>query len=122
MNDILSYTTEQTVTPNESALSMGSGDMEVFATPAMVALMEQAAMLAAKKLLQDGESSVGIEISTSHLKASRIGSTIRATATLEQQDGRRLKFRVEAYDGDTLIGEGSHTRFIVDKSRFLAKL
>lgn len=122
MNDILSYTTEQTVTPNESALSMGSGDMEVFATPAMVALMEQAAMLAAKKLLQEGESSVGIEISTSHLKASRIGSTIRATATLEQQDGRRLKFRVEAYDGDTLIGEGSHTRFIVDKSRFLAKL
>lgn len=122
MNDILSYTTEQTVTPNESALSMGSGDMEVFATPAMVALMEQAAMLAAKKLLQEGESSVGIEISTSHLKASRIGSTIRATAILEQQDGRRLKFRVEAYDGDTLIGEGSHTRFIVDKSRFLAKL
>lgn len=122
MNDILSYTTERTVTSNESALSMGSGDMEVFATPAMVALMEQAAMLAAKKLLQEGESSVGIEISTSHLKASRIGSTIRATATLEQQDGRRLKFRVEAYDGDTLIGEGSHTRFIVDKSRFLAKL
>lgn len=122
MNDILSYTTERTVTPNESALSMGSGDMEVFATPAMVALMEQAAMLAAKKLLQEGESSVGIEISTSHLKASRIGSTIRATATLEQRDGRRLKFRVEAYDGDVLIGEGEHTRFIVDKSRFLAKL
>ena len=122
MSNALSYTIEHTVAPNESALAMGSGDMEVFATPAMVALMEHAAMMAARKLLQEGESSVGIEISTSHLKASRIGSTVRATATLESREGRRLQFRIEAYDGDTLIGEGSHTRFIVDRARFLAKL
>ena len=122
MSNTLSYTIEHTVEPNESALAMGSGDMEVFATPAMVALMEHAAMMAARELLQEGDSSVGIEISTSHLKASRIGSTVRATATLESRDGRRLQFRIEAYDGDTLIGEGSHTRFIVDRARFLAKL
>lgn len=122
MCEKLNYAVEHTVQACESALAMKSGDMEVFATPSMVALMEQAAMLAAKSLLNEGETTVGIEISTSHLKASRIGATIRSVAKLEERDGRVLKFSIAAYDGDMLIGKGTHSRFIVDRERFLAKL
>lgn len=122
MSKTLSYTVEHTVQDSESALAMGSGDMAVLATPAMVALMEQAAMLAARPLLGEGETTVGIEISTSHLKASRIGAAIRTIATLEAQEGRLLKFSIAAYDNETLIGKGTHSRFIVSRERFLAKL
>lgn len=122
MNIGLSYTATTTVNQNNTALALGSGDMEVFATPAMVALMENAAMNAVAPHLEAGQTTVGTQITTSHIKASALGATISATATLTAVDGRSLTFAIIAREGDKIIGEGSHTRFIVDRERFLAKL
>ncbi|MCI6168369.1 MAG: thioesterase family protein [Sodaliphilus pleomorphus] len=118
----LTHTSTLKVTNADTALEMGSGDMPVLATPAMSALMENAAMLAVSDSLPEGCTTVGGHISTSHLKPSRVGAQVSATATLDKIDGRKLYFTVKAHDGDTLIGEGSHLRFIVERDRFMAKL
>ncbi len=118
----LTHTSTLKVTTAHTALEMGSGDMPVLATPAMAALMENAAMLAVSTSLPEGCTTVGGHISTSHLKPSRVGAEISATATLEKIEGRKLHFTIEAHDGDTLIGEGTHLRFIVERDRFMAKL
>ena len=122
MNIGLSYTATTTVNQNNTALALGSGDMEVFATPAMVALMENAAMNAVAPHLEAGQTTVGTQITTSHIKASALGATISATAVLTAVDGRSLSFEITARDGENIIGEGVHTRFIVDRERFLSKL
>lgn len=118
----LTFTSTTVVDNTNTAVALGSGDMEVFATPAMVALMENAAMNAVAPHLEAGQTTVGTEISTTHIKASALGATITATATLTAIEGRRLTFAVTAHDGDNIIGEGTHTRFIVDRERFLAKV
>lgn len=118
----LTFTSTTVVDNTNTAVALGSGDMEVFATPAMVALMENAAMNAAAPHLEAGQTTVGTEISTTHIKASALGATITATATLTAIEGRKLTFAVTARDGDNIIGEGTHTRFIVDRERFLAKV
>ena len=118
----LSYTSTATVDNTNTAAALGSGDMDVFATPAMVALMENAAMNAVAPHLEQGQTTVGTQISTSHIKASALGATISATATLTAVDGRSLTFAITAREGDKTIGEGTHTRFIIDRERFLAKL
>lgn len=105
-----------------TALTLGSGDMKVFATPAMVALMENAAMKAVAAALPEGSTTVGTAMQTSHIKASKMGATITASARLVEVDGRRLRFEVRAWDEAGTIGEGEHTRFVVDRERFLAKL
>jgi predicted thioesterase len=101
---------------------IGSGDMAVLATPAMVALMENAAMLAVALKIEEGETTVGSMISTSHLKPSKVGNTVSAIAELTAIEGRKLTFKIEAYDGETLIGEGEHIRYIVNREKFLSKL
>lgn len=111
-----------TVTPNITAKEMGSGDMLVLATPAMVAMMENAAMNAVAELLEDGETTVGSMINTTHVRPSAIGAEITVTATLVAVDGRKLTFDVMAKDGENTIGEGEHVRFVVDRDRFLKKL
>lgn len=118
----LTFTSTTVVDNTNTAVALGSGDMEVFATPAMVALMENAAMNAVAPHLEAGQTTVGTEISTTHIKASALGATITATATLTAIEGRKLTFAVTARDGDNIIGEGTHTRFIVDRERFLAKV
>ena len=118
----LTFTSTTVVDNTNTAVALGSGDMEVFASPAMVALMENAAMNAVAPHLEAGQTTVGTEISTTHIKASALGATITATATLTAIEGRKLTFAVTAHDGDNIIGEGTHTRFIVDRERFLAKL
>ena len=105
-----------------TAVVMGSGDLPVLATPALVALMENAAMLVAKSRLEDGDTTVGVQISVNHLKASAVGANVRATATLIGQEGRKFNFELKAYEGDTLIGEGTHSRVSVNAERFMAKL
>ncbi len=110
------------VTDANTALTLGSGDMKVFATPAMVALMENAAMKAVAAALPEGSTTVGTAMQTSHIKASKMGATITASARLVEVDGRRLRFEVRAWDEAGTIGEGEHTRFVVDRERFLAKL
>ncbi len=118
----LTYTSHTTVTTTNTALALGSGDMEVFATPALVALMENAAMNAVKESLPEGCTTVGAMIQTSHIKPSRMGEEISATAVLEEVDGRKLTFRIHASDSKGSIGEGTHILYIVDRARFLSKL
>lgn len=118
----LKYESTTVVSAANTAATLGSGDMDVFATPAMVALMENAAMLAVKDHLPEGSATVGTQISTSHLKASPLGASITASAELIEVDGRRLTFAVKAWDEKGTIGEGTHTRFVVDRERFLSKL
>ena len=122
MKEGASYTSTMRVVAETTADYIGSGDLAVLATPAMCALMENAAMLAVALRLEEGETTVGSMISTSHLKPSRIGATILATAELTAVEGRKLTFKVAAYDGETLIGEGEHIRYIVNREKFLAKL
>ena len=110
------------VTDGNTAEFIGSGDMAVLATPAMVTLMENAAMLAVALHLDEGDTTVGSMISTSHLKPSKIGATISAIAELVEVDGRKLTFKIEAYDADVLIGSGEHIRYVVNREKFLSKL
>lgn len=118
----LTHTSSTTVNDSNTAIALGSGDMPVLATPAMMALMENAAMLAVASHLPEGSTTVGGHIESSHLKPSPLGAEVEATATLEKVDGRKLYFKVTAREGDTIIGEGTHLRFIVDRERFLSKL
>ena len=111
-----------TVTVGNTAATMGSGDLEVFATPAMAALMEQAAMTAVAAELPEGATTVGTELNCSHIKPSRLGASIAATAVLTAVEGRKLTFTVGASDEQGIVGEGTHVRFVVDRVRFMAKL
>lgn len=118
----LEYTSEVVVIPANCASAVGSGGLNVFATPSMVALMENAAMNCVAPYLPEGSTTVGAEISTTHIKPSALGATIKAVAKLTAVEGRKLLFDVEAYDGDNCIGKGTHVRFIVDIERFISKL
>ncbi len=118
----LRHMSELTVTDAVTAVKMGSGDMPVLATPAMMALMENAAMLAVANELPEGCTTVGGHISSSHLRPSKIGDVIRAVAEVTRIDGRKIEFKVAAFSGDVLIGEGNHLRFIVDRERFMSKI
>ncbi len=118
----LKHTSELTVTDAVTAIAIGSGDMPVLATPMTMALMENAAMLAVKDELPEGFTTVGGHIESSHLKPSKVGDKVSATAEVTKVDGKKIEFKVAAYSGDTLLGEGTHLRFIVDRERFLSKL
>lgn len=118
----LRHTSELTVTEAVTAERMGSGDMPVLATPAMMALMENAAMLAVANHLPEGSTTVGGHISSSHLRPSKIGDMVRAEAEVTKVDGRKIEFKVAAYSGNVVLGEGTHLRFIVDREKFLSKL
>lgn len=117
----LKHTSELTVDESVTAIQMGSGDLPVLATPAMMALMENAAMLAVKDELPEGCTTVGGHIASSHLKPSKIGETLIATAEVTKVDGKKIEFKVAAYAGETFLGEGTHLRFIVDRERFMSK-
>lgn len=119
-NKTLSKTYE--VTETLTAQSMGSGDMPVLATPAMVAMMENCAMVLAAEGLAEGDTTVGSQIATSHLRPSAVGATITVEATLTAAEGRKLSFSIVAKDGENVIGEATHTRFVVTREKFLAKM
>jgi len=118
----LTHTSQLTVNETVTAVAMGSGDMPVLATPSMMALMENAAMLAVADHLPEGCTTVGGHITSSHLKPSKLGDTVTATATVTRVDGKKIEFKVEAHCGDTLLGEGTHLRFVVDREKFLSRL
>lgn len=118
----LSYTCTRVVEEHHLAVNMGSGDLRVWATPSMMALMEEAAMRAVAPHLPEGTTTVGGHIASSHLRPTAHGRTVSATATLVSVEGRKLRFEVKATDGENIIGEGEHLRFIVDKEKFMAQL
>lgn len=106
---------------SNSASAMGSGSLEVFATPAMVALMEKAALESVQPFLEAGQTTVGTGIDVSHLAATPLGMTVIAESELLSVEGRDLEFQVTAHAGGELIGRGRHRRCIVSADRFLAK-
>lgn len=111
-----------TVSESNTALALGSGSVEVFATPAMIALMEAAAVAAIEPSLAAGDSSVGVAIDVKHLAATPVGQKVYAKAEVVAVDGRRVTFRVQAWDESALIGDGSHTRVVITVARFEAGL
>ena len=117
----LSHTSKLFITSDHTANTLGSGDLDVCGTPAMMALMENAAMLAVADELQEGYTTVGGYIEASHLKPTKIGSEIEATAVLTKIDGKKLYFNIEAKEENEIIGKGTHIRFIVHKENFLAR-
>ncbi|MBR5610297.1 MAG: thioesterase family protein [Bacteroidales bacterium] len=117
------YTCNTQVAPANCASAVGSGGLDVFSTPSMIALMEKAAFTLVQESLAEGESTVGTQMNVDHVKASKIGDTITAKAVLTAIDGRKLTFDVSATDsaGNT-IGHGVHTRFIIQIEKFLSRL
>ena len=118
----LKHVSELTVTEDVTAIRVGSGDMPVLATPMLLALMENAAMSAVKEELPEGCTTVGGHISSSHLKPSKIGDVVRAEAEVTKVEGKKIEFKVTAYSGETLLGEGTHLRFIVEREKFMSRL
>ena len=105
----------------DTALEVGSGELLVYATPCMVALMEGAACEAIAPL-PEGKTSVGTELNVAHKAATPVGMEVRAEAEVTAVDGNTITFRVAAYDEAGLIGEGTHKRVVVSSERFLAKV
>ena len=112
---------ERKVTYENTAAALGSGAVEVFATPAMIGLMENAALNAVKPFLGEGEGTVGTEIHVTHDAPVPVGRIVTAEAELTEVDRRKLLFRVVARVGEQVIGQGTHIRFIIDEERFLKK-
>lgn len=110
------------VSSEETARKMGSGAVEVYATPAMIALMEAAALAAIDPHLPDGEVSVGIEVSVRHISATPVGEGITAMAEITRIDGKRVHLEVRAWDERELIGVGNHIRFIIEAADFEQRL
>ena len=109
------------VSEKNSAKTMGSGTLDVFATPAMIALMEQAAYTSVAGELEEGQGTVGTLMNVSHISATPVGMEVTAKSELVKVDGRKLVFHVEAYDERGKIGEGEHERFIIDNEKFQNK-
>jgi fluoroacetyl-CoA thioesterase len=111
-----------TVAPQHTAWHMGSGGIEVFATPAMIALMEEAAVRAVADHLPPGWQTVGVQVDVRHTAATPVGLTVTAHAELAEVSGRRLLYTVTAHDGQESIGEGTHRRVLIDLERFEAQV
>lgn len=116
------YTMEATVERGHFASVWGSGGLDVFATPCMIAHMEGACLQLVQKYLPEGKTTVGVHVDVKHLKPSGLNRRLRFVAKLTGIDERMLSFAVEAYDEEGLIGKGMHTRAIIETERFLKKL
>ena len=121
LNRGLKFKIEKVVTEKDTAMSFGSGGVKVFATPMMIGLMENAALSAVDLHLPKGYVTVGTRIDVRHLAATPVGMKVYAMAKLIGIDGKRLEFKVEAYDEKEKIGEGSHERYIIDVERFIER-
>lgn len=112
---------ETTVTANNIATSVGSGEVKVFSTPMMIQLMERASLFSIEPYLEEGQSSVGTHINVSHCSATPVGMKVWAESEVIEIDRRRITFAVRAYDERGLIGEGTHERFVIDIRKFQGK-
>ncbi len=113
---------ELTVNVKDTAIQYGSGLVEVFATPAMVALMETTALRSIQDFLPENATSVGTEVGVKHLRASAIGHQLRCESTVIEVSGRKITFELTVWDDMILIGHGTHVRHIVDKEKFMSQL
>lgn len=109
----------RTVSEADTARALGSGDLEVLGTPGLLALIEEAACRALNGTLGSDQTHVGVSVELAHLAPSRVGARVHATAMLEAVEGRKLLFRCEAFEGDTLIGRATHRRVVTERTRFV---
>ena len=112
---------EETVTPEMSAARVGSGLVDVFATPMMIALIEKTCNESVLPYLDEGQGTVGTLVNVTHTAATPIGMRVWCESELVEVDRRKLVFKVKAFDEYGSIGEGSHERFIIDTAKFAAK-
>lgn len=110
------------VDESNTAVRFGSGSVLVFATPAMIGLMEKAALTSVDPLLGEGMATVGVELNVKHLAATPMGMDVAAVSELIEIDGKRLVFRVEAFDAKEKIGEGVHQRYIISLAKFMDRV
>lgn len=122
LNTGLQFELKQTVEYKDTAANYGSGLVEVFATPAMIALMENTCLQCVQTQLEEGFTTVGTSVNIKHIKATPKGLQVRCTATLIEADGNKLTFEVEAWDEDGKIGMGTHKRFIINNAKFMQAL
>ncbi len=116
------FETKKIVEEADTAAKFGSGGVYVFATPMMIGIMENASMNCVQEALEEGQGTVGIHLDVKHLAATPMGMEVRAVAELIEIDGKKLRFKVEAFDEDKKIGEGTHDRFIINVEKFMSKL
>ncbi len=109
------------VTEEMTAEKIGSGMLPVYASPCMMAEMENVASLSVQNELEEGSGTVGIKMNVDHVSATPVGMQVRIETELTEIDRKRLVFKVEAYDEAGLIGQGLHERFIIQNEKFLAK-
>lgn len=109
------------VNDDNTAAAMGSGTLAVFATPAMIALIEETAWRSVEPYLEDGQCTVGTKLDVSHLSPTPVGMAVKCETELVGVDGRCLKFKAEVLDETGLIGTGTHERFIVYSEKFQTK-
>lgn len=115
-------TQELTVTENDTALKYGSGLVAVFATPAMIALMETTALKSIASYLPENATSVGTEVNMKHLRASAVGHTLRCESVITEVKGNKITFELTVWDDSILVGHGMHVRHIIDTEKFLTQL
>lgn len=117
----MNSTKETVVTTKNTAVSVGSGSLEVFATPAMTALMEKAAAAAVADSMEDDETTVGTLLNINHISATPCGMKVKAYAEVTEINGREITFKVTAEDEKGEIGNGIHKRFVVFGKKFISK-
>ena len=118
----ISLTLEKIVNENETASKVASGTLDVFSTPMLIAFMENAAFQLVQSELDEESSTVGISINAKHLKANLVGDKLSCVATLTSIEGKKLTFSVQVFYMDTLVGEGEHSRYIINKKKFLENI
>jgi len=110
------------VEEKHTAFHIGSGSVQVLATPIMIAFIEITALKLLNQSLDEGYSSVGTRVDIRHLAPSPLGHHVRVQVVVEQVEGQKVTLQVEVWDGDTLVGSGTHERFVIDVARFLERV